>query len=203
MAIATWKTGWRLWGTSLWNFCGAQQARLDAYVTVIRWSLHWCKLALFTAFMKWYRFPRFSVTLYRKKKEQASSLFTASTICKEKKITISLEVFCKLKGTKYAPIPFTAAEIVLFDCEEKQRDHVFWNKPVDMLCLFSDYFGRSWLILMIFSNSNIMTIPSVSWNPVTEIKVSKETVICIWYASAIGKKEQESYGDKDGSLHSH
>ena len=85
MAIATWKTGWRLWGTSLWNFCGAQQARLDAYVTVIRWSLHWCKLALFTAFMKWYRFPRFSVTLYRKKKEQASSLFTASTICKKKK----------------------------------------------------------------------------------------------------------------------
>lgn len=50
-----------------------------------------------------------------------------------------------------------ATEIVLFDYEEKQRDRVFWNKPVDMLCLFSDYFGRSWLILMKFSYSNIMT----------------------------------------------
>ena len=48
-------------------------------------------------------------------------------------------------------------EIVLFDCEEKQRDHVFWNKPLDMLYLFSDYFGGSWLLLTKLSNNNIMT----------------------------------------------
>ena len=59
-------------------------------------------------------------------------------------------------------------EIVLLDCEEKQSDCVFWNKPLDMLYLFSDYFGRSWLLLMKFSNNNIMNTFSVlkpsDWN---------------------------------------
>ena len=155
MAIATWKTGWRLWGVSLWDFCGAQRARLDAHTTVIRGSLPCCRLALFTAFMKWSLFPRFSVPLCRKKKSRPHLFSLLQLSVRKKKSLFLWKYFANWKALDKHR--FHSWIRRLFDCEEKQRDHVFWNKPLDMLYLFSDYFGRSRLLLMKFSNNNIRT----------------------------------------------